>query len=260
MVTATPETPALDTPDRRGVTYASKLLAADVEHIRRVAEIIRDGGIVAFPFNGVFGLFGDVDNLHAVEAIIEAKGRPRDRKFIVVSTPETIDQHTDLDRTSHSKDNLVALWKGVHALGIILPASTRAPYHLTIGEGLERTILTIWTEYPPLRSVVENFHSLGGRSLIGTSANKSGEPTHFDPDNLYLDFNTNVQAVVYDRFDHLPPQRKKSTTIIDLTNRSPRLYREGNVSEDELRQALRKYGFPELVVGRDVITVRSRTH
>lgn len=259
MAIVTPETPALDTPDRR-VTYAPRLLASDMEHLRRVAEIIRDGGIVAFPFNGIFGLFGDIDNLHAAEAMIEAKGRPRDRKLIAVSTPETIDQHADLDRIGHLKHNLVALWKDIHALGIILPASTYAPYHLTVGEGLDRTILTIWTEYPSLRTMIERFHSLGGRGLIGTSANKSGEPTHFDPDSLYLDFKTDVQAVVYDRFDHLPLQRKKSTTIIDLTNHSPRLHREGNVSEEEVRQALRKHGFPELVVGRDVITVRGRTN
>ncbi len=240
------------------VTFAPKLIASDREHLQRVAGIIKAGGIVAFPFNGVFGLFGDMDNLQAAEAIIEAKDRPKDKRLIAVTTPEVVDRHTDLTRTGYAKDQLVALWRDVHALGVILPASTRAPYHLTSGEGTDRTILTIWTEYDPLRTMVEHFYSLGGRGLVGTSANKAGEATHFDPDNLYFDFGSIVQAVVYDRFDHLPAQRRKSTTVIDFTNHRPRLHREGNVSEEEIRLALKKHGFPELAVGRDVITVRGR--
>lgn len=237
---------------------ALKLDASDLAHLRQTAEIIKQGGIVAFPFNGIFGLFGDIDNIQAAEAIIIAKGRPKDKKLIAVTTPEAIDQHADLGRTRYPKEGLVALMRNIHALGVILPASTHAPYHLTVGEGMERTILTIWTEYLPLRTMVEHFFSLGGRGLVGTSANKSGEATHFDPDNLYNAFQGDMKAVIYDRFDHLPPVRRKSTSIIDLTNHQPRLHREGNVSEDEIRQALQRHNFPELVVGRDVISVRSR--
>lgn len=240
------------------ITDASKLNVNRREHLEKVAEIIKGGGIVAFPFNGVFGLFGDIDDIRAAEAIIEAKGRPKNRKLIAVSTPERIDQFTDLNRTGYSKEGLVALMSGVHALGVILPASTHAPDHLVVGEGIDRTILTIWTEYFPLRTMIEHFYSLGGRGLIGTSANKSGEATHSDPDSLYLDFRNNVQAVVYDYFGHLPIERRKSTTVIDLTNDHPRLHREGNVSELEVKDALAKHGFPELHIGRDVITVRGR--
>lgn len=238
--------------------YASRFEAANRLHLVRVAEIIRDGKIVAFPFNGVFGLFGDIDNIRAAEAIIVAKNRPKDKKLIAVCTPETIDQHSDLSRTRYPKEQLIALLSDIHALGVILPASTRAPYHLTVGEGMERTMLTIWTEYSPLRTMIEHLHALGGRGLVGTSANKSGEATHFDPDSLYADFRGNVQAVVYDRFDELPLYRRKSTTIIDLTSCYPRLHREGNVPEAELREVLQRHGFPELRVGRDVITVRGR--
>lgn len=241
------------------IVHARKLEAYNRFHLVEVAKIIRDGGIVAFPFNGIYGLFGDIDQIRAAEEIIKAKNRPKDRKLIAVCTPETIDVHSDLSRTKYSKGQIVSLLTDIYALGVILPASTRAPYHLAVGEGLDRTMLTIWTEYSPLRTMIEHVQSWGGRGLVGTSANKSGEATHFDPDRLYADFSVDVQAIVYDRFDHLPPDRKKSTTIIDLTNHRPRLYREGNVPEDELRRALKKHGFPELQIGRDVITVHGRT-
>lgn len=249
---------AIDPLSEGGIYKARKFEASNESHLIEVTKIIKSGGIVALPFNGIFGLFGDIDSIQAAEDIIKAKDRPKDRKLIAVCSPETIDIHSDLRRTRYPKEQLIALLTYIHALGVILPASTRAPYHLTAGEGMDKTMLTIWTEYHPLRTIVEHFQNLGGRGLVGTSANKSGESTHFDPDSLYQDFRADVQAVVYDRFDHLPPYRKKSTTIIDLTNHHPRLHREGNVPEEELREVLKRHGFPELQVGRDVITVRGR--
>lgn len=240
-------------------TILAERLSVEKGNLARCAGIIREGGIVAFPFNGVFGLFGDIDNLHAVEAIIAAKKRPKEKKLVAVSTPENVEAYSDLSRINYSRESLIALWKDIHALGIILPASTHAPYHLTVGEDMmDRTILTIWTEYSPLRTMIEHCYSMGSRGLVGTSANKFGEATHFDPDSLWEDFKTDVKAVVVERFEELPLHRRKSTSIIDLTNDHPRLYREGNVSEDEIRQALERHNFPELVVGRDVITVRGR--
>ncbi len=238
--------------------YARKLSVAEPEHLVQTAAIIREGGIVAFPFNGVFGLFGDIDNAATAEAIIEAKDRPKDRKLIAVCTPETIDQLADLSRIRIPTERLIALWRDIHALGMILPASSQSPSHLVVGEGTDSTILNIWTEYLPLRTMMGHYYSLGGRGLVGTSANKGGEATHFDPDSLYIEFRSNVEAVIYDHFDHLPIQRRRSTTIIDLTNHRPRLHREGNVSETELREALRRHNFPELWVGRDVISTRGR--
>ena len=242
----------------REVVYAPKFEAADESHLVQVAEIIRNGGIVAFPFNGVFGLFGDVDNPQAAERIIEAKGRPRDRKLIAVCTPEDIDKFADLQRTIYPKEQLVALLTGIHALGVILPASNQAPDHLTVGEGMESTILVIWTEYRPLRTMMGYLQGLGVRGFVGTSANQSGEATHVDQDKLYDDFGTMLQAVVSASFRHLPDNRRRSTSIVDFTNHHPRLHREGNVPEDELREALSRHGFPELHVARDVITVRPR--
>lgn len=246
--------------ERVDTKIAEKLSVGEDSHLRQTVNIIKAGQIVAFPFNGIFGLFGDIDQPSIVDAIIKAKNRPEDRKFIAVVIPELfLDEYVDLTRTPHKRDNILELWSNIHALGIILPASEGAPPHLIVGEGNEATILNIWTEYHPLRRMLEYFRTLGGRGLIGTSANKSGEPTHFDPDSLWSDFQGDVQAIVFDRFDHLPEYRKKSTSIIDLTNDHPRLFREGNVSEKEIREALERHSFPPLIVGRDVIIVRGRT-
>lgn len=242
-----------------GLRCAERLQASEPSDLRRTAEIIKAGGIVAFPFNGVFGLFGDVDNIAAAEDIIVAKNRPRDKKLILVHLPEEVDQYADLSKIIYKREDIISLWRDVHALGIIFPASTHSPYHLTVGEGMDRTILSIWTEFSPLRIMLEHFRELGGRGLVGTSANKSGDSTHFQPEGLWADFHEDVEAVVIDHFDHLPEVRRRSTSVIDLTNHRPRLHREGNVPESEIREALIRNNFPELTVGRDVITVRARS-
>lgn len=233
--------------------------ASNELHLVTVAKIIEQGGVVAFPFNGIYGLFGDIDREDTAQAIYEAKGRPPNQKLIAVIVPERISEHVNFAKVSYTEQQIRRLWGDIHALGIILPTSEGAPPHLTVREGENTTILNIWTEYHPLRKMIEYFHDLGGRGLVGTSANKSGEPTHYQFDSLCRDFSGNVNALVEGNFDHLPISRRKSTTIIDLTSIRPRLYRSGNVSEGELREALLRHGFPELRIDSDVITVRSRS-
>lgn len=225
--------------------------------IKKVAQVIKKGGIVAFPFNGIYGLFGDADNSRAANKIIIAKNRPKDKKLILVSLPEYIHEHIDLNKLQYEREKLINLWKNIHALGVILPAAKTAPKHLVINEEID-TILTIWTEYAPIRKLVEEFRLLGGRALVGTSANKNGQPTHYAIETLTKDFQKEVNVIVSDNFDDLPAIRRKSTTVIDLTNGSPVLHRLGNVEEKELKKALQKNGFPKLQVLRDVIFVRPR--
>lgn len=236
---------------------AEELDSENVSHIERAAEIIMDGGIVAYPYNGVFGLFGNIDNPEAVEKIHEAKARPRDKKLIATYLPEFIQEIADAKKLNFPLDIITSIWREVHALGFILPASTHAPYNLVIGEEGQGTILSIWTEYHPLRHMVEHVRKLGGRGLVGTSANKSGQTTHWQYEELYADFRYDVEGIMKADFSNLPEVRRKSTSVIDLTNTHPRLHREGNVPEEELREILNRYNLP-LVTSRDVIVVRGR--
>lgn len=234
------------------------LSSGDKSHLRKVAEIIKKGDIVAFPFNGVFGLFGDIDCIKAEELILDAKNRPADKKLIQVCLPEYVKEIADFSRINFREEQVVKLWRDVHALGIILPAATTAPYHLVIRENSYATVLPIWTEYPPLRYMLEHFRKLGGRALVGTSANRMGQPTNWRFNELKEDFHFSVYALVEDDFSHLPEIRRRSTSVLDLTRENPRLHREGNVTEEEIKVALEKHGFPPLCIGRDVITVRPR--
>lgn len=257
-LTAEPTHPVMELLEVKHIKEAECLSSADKKHLERAAEIVKAGGIVAFPFNGVFGLFGDIDRLEAEQLILEAKNRPHDRKLIQVCLPEYARELADFSRTNFREDKVIKLWRDIHALGIILPAATTAPYHTVIRENGSATVLPIWTEYSPLRHMVEHFRKLGGRALVGTSANRIGEPTHWKYDDLKKDFCFSVQALVEADFSYLPEIRRRSTSILDLTEEKPRWHREGNVTEAEIREALARHNFPQLQIGRDVIQVRAR--
>jgi tRNA A37 threonylcarbamoyladenosine synthetase subunit TsaC/SUA5/YrdC len=88
--------------------------------------------------------------------------------------------------------------------------------------------------------------------LAGTSANLSGQPTITDAEEVIAVFGQRVSTILLQDFDQVPPRRRRSATIVDLTQPQPRLVREGGVAAGELAAELRRLGLGELVVGADV--------
>ncbi len=218
---------------------ARKLDSNSELDLKIAAKIILDGGVVALPFNGIYGFFGNIESKEAAERIVAIKNRPKDRNLIIVSAPEFINEYVDFQKMHYLQDNLINLWKDVHALGVILPAGEKAPAHLSSAHP-EKTILSIWTEYLPLRKIMNEFRKIGGKAFVGTSANHSGKPTHYQTKTLWAEFGHLLDAIVEADFSQMDEKRHKSTTVIDLTNSQPRLHRLGNVEESELQSALTK--------------------
>lgn len=232
-----------------------ELTCVFTEHIIETAHIIRSGGIAAFPFNGVWGLFGDADNPKAADKILEIKARDPKKGLVLVAAPDHIYEHVDFSQIKFSEEAIVKAWKDIHALGMVLPASENAPKRLVWTEK-GQTILNIWTEYQPLKSIVCELRKLGVRAMVGTSANISGEATINTFDRLREVFKELVEVLVIDDFSHLPETRRRSTSIIDMTGEVVRLRRRGNTSEEEIAQLLEKYGLGKLIVPDDVKEVK----
>lgn len=254
---------AIRSPER----VAEKLDLAKPSDLERAARMVVNGEVIALPFNGIFGLFGDIDSPKVAEKIAHIKQRPFDKKHVVTYLPEHIEEIADLsrvhiirDRGTHVKDILQQLWvKDLHALGVILPAAGAAPYHLVQGEMNNATILPIWTENEDLRRLSNEVRSLGRRGLVATSANKEGQPTHWLYEELYEEFKRDLRGIAYGDFSGFSEIRRKSTSVLDFTNKIIRLHREGNVPEEELREALAKHNL-QMRIGRDVIEVRGRKY
>ena len=241
---------------RRRVTTSEALhLDEPADRVRAVEQLI-SGEIIVSGFNGIYVLLGDADNPRVPEKVASVKRRPQAKGVALVCPPEFLGEFVDLDAPALREDypfaRVQALQRELHALGVILPAAmSDAPAHIT----QSGTILNVWTECPPeapLRQLVRELRRRGGRALAGTSANVTGNPTITAAEEVIAVFGQRVSTILLEEFGAVPPSRRRSATIVDLTKPQPQLFREGSVPAVELAAQLRRLRLGELLVPRGV--------
>ena len=227
--------------------YATDLLDnRSREHLDRAAQLVARGEIVAFGFNGIFALIGDVDQPIAARRMAQAKGQSRDETLALVCPPECLGQFIDTCSAvvaHHGLNRLQRLQSALHGLGVILPKAK----HLVPSYATENgTVLNVWFEYAPARYLYRQLRRHGVRALIGTSANKHGDATCVDPLHALRVFGGSIPAVVAHDLHDVLEQRRQSSTLVDFTAKRPRLARHGSVTVHELRSQLRVQGMEDL--------------
>lgn len=142
------------------------LREADAAAITEAAALLRDGRLVAFPTETVYGLGADATNGNAVAAIFAAKDRPRINPLIVhVTGIAEAEQHVAF---SEAARNLAeAFWPG--PLTLVLPRRAGTPLSLLVSAGLE-TVAVRAPSHPIARALI----TATGRPLAAPSANPSG--------------------------------------------------------------------------------------
>ncbi|MDQ3876697.1 MAG: Sua5/YciO/YrdC/YwlC family protein [Actinomycetota bacterium] len=240
-------------------TRSDILRLTDPAHRARAVDALIQGEIVVTAFNGIFVLVGDADEPTVAEKVAAAKKRPQARGVALVCPPEFLPEHVALDapalQVTYPLARIEALWRSVHAVGLILPAALPgAPPHV-VQDG---TVLNVWTEErpaSPLRQLVLELRRRGRRALSGTSANRAGEPTITDPRLVADVFADRVPLMLLDTVDQVPPERRRSASIVDLTAPTPHLVREGSVPAEELRVEMRRLELGDLVIPENVTRV-----
>ena len=150
-----------------------RIYIKDTEHVRdeellEAAEIIRRGGLVAFPTETVYGLGGNALDEDAAKKIYAAKGRPSDNPLIAhVSCPEEVEPLVEY-MPEAGKKLMEAFWPG--PLTMIFPKSSRVPYGTT--GGLETVAVRM-----PSDPVANRLIALAGVPIAAPSANTSGRPS-----------------------------------------------------------------------------------
>ncbi len=158
------------TPPQSGVhcpgTRLLKTAGATERTIADAAALIRDGRLVAFPTETVYGLGCDATNDAAVAAVFEAKGRPSFNPLIVHVA--TITAARELvafdDRAEKLADEF---WPG--PLTFVLPRLTDCPVSLLAGAGLDTLAIRV-PAHPVARALIE----AADRPIAAPSANRSG--------------------------------------------------------------------------------------
>lgn len=200
------------------------ILSSDNEDIKKAAEIIKQGGIVAMPTETVYGLAADALNGNAVRKIFEAKGRPMDNPLIVHISD--ISQIYQLVKEFPQRAEILAenFWPG--PLTIILPKSDIIPDEVSAG------LDTVAIRFPS-HETAQRLISLSA-PLAAPSANLSGSPSPTTLRHVRDDMNGRIDAII----DGGDCEVGVESTVVTLAEDIPTLLRPGGITAEQLRAAI----------------------
>lgn len=191
--------------------------------IEEAGQIIRDGGLVAFPTETVYGLGADGLNAQASSRIYAAKGRPSDNPLIIhISRMCQVEEIADHIPEVAWKV-MEAFWPG--PLTVILPKKGCVPDGTTGGLS---TVAIRMPSHPVARDLIE----VSGRMIAAPSANSSGRPSPTMAEHVYEDLQGKIPMIL----DGGAVGIGIESTIVDFTGDQPMILRPGYISEEMLGQ------------------------
>jgi L-threonylcarbamoyladenylate synthase len=198
-----------------------KIAPADAESIARAARILREGGLVAFPTETVYGLGADATNGQAVAAIFAAKGRPRFNPLIVhVQDVREAERHAAFNDAAR---RLAArFWPG--ALTLVLPRTGDALSDL-VSAGLSTVALRV-----PAHSVAQFLLQETSRPVAAPSANLSGKVSATLAAHVLESLQDKVDFIL----DGGPTLLGLESTVIGFDEGRPVLLRLGAIAREEI--------------------------
>lgn len=195
------------------------------DDFQQAGEILREGGLVAFPTETVYGLGADALNSQAAAKIYAAKGRPSDNPLIV-----HIADTEDLKRIAAKipeKAGILAeaFWPG--PLTMIFPKTDAVPYGTTGG------LDTVAVRMPNHKIALELIRQ-SGVLIAAPSANTSGRPSPTMAEHVEEDLGDAIEMII----DGGQVGIGLESTIVDFTEDVPVVLRPGYISLEMLREVL----------------------
>jgi len=193
------------------------------QQVERGISILKQGGVVAFPTDTVYGLGAWANLYQAVERVYQVKERPRNMALPLLLA-HTL-QISEVAEPVPPVAWLLARSFLPGALTIVLHKSKSVPDIIT-GGGL--TVAVRIPAHPIPVALAEGL----GAPIVGTSANLSGRPSALTADEVYVQFGDKIDLVI----DGGRCPGGRESTIVDVTGEAPVVLREGAISTEELRK------------------------
>lgn len=219
----------------------TKIISIDKNNIdeklfNNAVEIIKHGGVVAFPTETVYGLGANGLNPDAVKKIFAAKGRPSDNPLIL--------HIYDIGQLNALTQEIPPLaiecmrrfWPG--SLTIIFKKSNLVP-DITSG-GLDTVAIRM-----PDNPIALELIKKSGTAIAAPSANISGKPSPTSADHVRVDLSGKIQMII----DGGETGLGLESTVLDLSTNSPTILRPGGVTFEDLNEFI-----PNLKVDDGLIT------
>jgi L-threonylcarbamoyladenylate synthase len=213
--------------EQRGDNRVVRVDATDPDNevMADAATLIRDGQVVAFPTETVYGLGADATNARAVGRIFEAKGRPSDNPLIVhvASRSDVLQVATEVPPMAERL--MERFWPG--PLTIVLHRRPNLPENVTGG------LATVGVRMPR-HAVALALIRAAGVPLAAPSANLSGRPSPTRAEHVTEDLGDRISMTI----DAGETGVGIESTVVDLTVDPPLLLRPGGVTVEDLIEVL----------------------
>ena len=211
----------------------------DNEELLEAGEILKKGGLVAFPTETVYGLGGDALNPDAAAKIYAAKGRPSDNPLIVhIADMEDIEKIAD-DISEKAQKLADSFWPGpmtlIYKKKECVPASTTG--------GLD-TVAVRMPEHKIARELIRQ----SGVFVAAPSANTSGRPSPTKAEHVMEDLCGKVDMVI----DGGSVGIGLESTIVDVSGEIPVILRPGYITKKMLEEVVGEVVVDPAIVSREM--------
>jgi len=217
----------ISAPDKYRAILALTKMDILPREIEKGVEILKKGGVIAFPTDTVYGLGADAFNATAVERIYEIKKRPRHQQLPLLIAD--IKQLTTLANPIPEIAWFLAsrFWPG--GLTLVLPKTDSLPVYLASGP----TIAVRVPNHPVCLALIQHL----GNPIIGTSANISGQPSVLTAEEVGQQLGGKIDFII--NGGECPGG--KESTVVDATHEPPVILRQGIMPSDEIDKAYKEY-------------------
>lgn len=199
----------------------------DPDHavMEKAGEILRKGGLVAFPTETVYGLGGDALNPDASRKIYAAKGRPSDNPLIVHIADMNAFRMISKDVPDKAVKLAERFWPG--PLTMVVGKSDAVPYETT--GGLD-TVAVRMPSHPVAYELIRS----SGVLIAAPSANTSGRPSPTRAAHVIDDLSGKIDMII----DGGPADIGLESSIIDITGDVPTILRPGYITKEMFEEVL----------------------
>ena len=205
---------------KRGIyiVMETRIVTPDEKNIRAAGKLIREGDLVAFPTETVYGLGADALNAGAVNQIFIAKGRPQDNPLIVhISDMQMLRGLCEMN--ANAEKLAAAFWPG--PLTMLLPKTCAVPDVTTAG------LDTVGIRMPDHAAALALI-AAAGTPIAAPSANLSGRPSPTSAAHVFEDMNGRIPLII----DGGACRVGVESTVLDVSGAEPVIFRPGAITQE----------------------------
>ncbi|GLB47084.1 threonylcarbamoyl-AMP synthase [Philodulcilactobacillus myokoensis] len=194
--------------------------------LKQAAQDIKDGKLVSFPTETVYGLGADATNVSAVKNVFKAKGRPADNPLIVhVDSIKMVEKYAE-PLSDKAKKLIQTFWPG--PLTIIFNLKPNVLSKVVTGG------LTTAAFRNPRNKVTLGLIEEADTPIVGPSANTSGKPSPTTAQHVYHDLKGKIAGILDDGHTDVGVE----STVLDMSSKNPAILRPGAVTAGEIAKVI----------------------